>query len=134
MNDSSSPLTAIESSITDVVSQFLDMARGAEIDSPGRSTRQAGLMYELDSLVSDFLDQNQISSEEYNSLEQQVLNSVAEELILDSDDHDSLDLRADDQGNYDAESVMAAIDLDLGSLDDLNLPSMMSDGFDGLDV
>ena len=124
----------IEGSITDVVSQFLDMARTSEIDSPGSTTRQAGLMYELDSLVSDFLDQNQISSEEYNSLEQQVLNSVAEELILDSDDHDSLDLRADDQGNYDAESVMAAIDLDLGSLDDLNLPSMMSDGFDGLDV
>ena len=134
MNDSSSPLTAIESSITDVVSQFLDMARGAEIDSPGTSTRQAGLMHELDSLVSDFLDQNQISSEEYNSLEQQILNSVAEELILDSDHHDSLDLRADDQGNYDAESVMAAIDLDLSAVDDLNLPSMMSDGFDGLDV
>ena len=96
MNDSSSPLTAIESSITDVVSQFLDMARGAEIDSPGTSTRQAGLMYELDSLVSDFLDQNQISSDEYNSLEQQVLNSMAEELILDSDHHYSLYFHADD--------------------------------------
>ena len=134
MTDSSSHLTAIETSITDVVSQFLDMARTSEIDSPGSTTRQAGLMYELDSLVSDFLDQNQISSEEYNSLEQQVLNSVAEELILDSDHHDSLDLRADDQGNYDAESVMAAIDLDLSAVDDLNLPSMISDGFDGLDV
>lgn len=135
MTDSSSPFAETEGTITDVVAQFLEMARSSEIDSPGSSTRQADLTYQLDSLVSDFLDQNQISSEEYNSLEQEVLNSVAEELVFESEQNDTLDLSADDQGNYKAESVLAAIDLDLGVVDDLNnVPSIISDGFDGLDV
>ena len=134
MTDSSSPFAETEGTITDVVAQFLEMARSSEIDSPGSSTRQADLTYQLDSLVSDFLDQNQISSEEYNSLEQEVLNSVAEELIFESEQNDTLDLSADDQGNYKA-AVLAAIDLDLGVVDDLNnVPSIISDGFDGLDV
>lgn len=131
MTDIFSSVTAIDSSITDVVTQFLEMASGNQTDHPASRTRQADLMYELDSLVSDFLDQNQISSEEYNILEQQVLNSVAEELILNSEQNDSLNLTADDQGNFDAESVMAALDHDLGVVADLSSPSMNEDGFDG---
>ncbi len=134
MIDITSAGAEIGGSITDVVSQFLDMARTSEIDSPGSTTRQAGLMYELDSLVSDFLDQNQISSEEYNMLEQTVLNSVAEELILKSDDSDSLDLNADDQGNYDAESVMAAVDYNPSDVDDVSFASASLDGFDGVEM
>ncbi len=131
MTDIFSSVTAIDSSITDVVSQFLEMASGNQTDHSASGTRQADLMYELDSLVSDFLDQNQISSKEYNVLEQQVLNSVAEELILKSEQNDVLDLTADDQGNYDAESVMAALDLDLSVVADFNDPSMIVDGFNG---
>ena len=99
--------------ITELVSQFLDMARNSEIEPPGSGARQAGLMYELDTLVSDFLDQNQMSGEEFHNLEQQVLNSIAEDLIGESNENDSLSLDHDELGNFDAESVFTALDLSL---------------------
>ena len=99
--------------ITELVSQFLDMARNSEIEPPGSRARQAGLMYELDTLVSDFLDQNQMSGDEFHNLEQQVLNSIAEDLISDSNENDSLALDHDELGNFDAESVFTALDLSL---------------------
>ena len=97
--------------ITELVSQFLDMAKNSEIEPPGSGARQAGLMYELDTLVSDFLDQNQMSGDEFHNLEQQVLNSIAEDLISDSNENDSLALDHDELGNFDAESVFTALDL-----------------------
>ena len=99
--------------ITELVSQFLDMARNSEIEPPGSGARQAGLMYELDTLVSDFLDQNQMSGDEFHNLEQQVLNSIAEDLISDSDENNSVALDHDELGNFDAESVFTALDLSM---------------------
>ena len=99
--------------ITELVSQFLDMARNSEIEPPGSGARQAGLMYELDTLVSDFLDQNQMSGDEFHNLEQKVLNSIAEDLIGESNENDSLSLDHDELGNFDAESVFTALDLSL---------------------
>ena len=118
--------------ITELVSQFLDMARNSEIEPPGSGARQAGLMYELDTLVSDFLDQNQMSGDEFHNLEQQVLNSIAEDLISDSNENDSLlALDHDELGNFDAESVLTALDLSLME-PTIELPSE-SFGIDAVD-
>ena len=108
--------TAAMEPITELVSQFLDMARSQNIEPLGSVARQAGLMYELDTLVSDFLDQNQLSADEFHHLEQQVLNTIAEDLINESEalnENDSLDLTQDELGNFDAESVFTALDLSL---------------------
>ena len=107
------PLTA---TITELVDQFLEMASSPDIEPPGSDSRQAGLMYELDTLVSDYLDQNQLSTDEFHHLEQQVLNTIAEDLINESEalnENDSLDLTQDELGNFDAESVFTALDLSL---------------------
>jgi len=108
--------TAAMEPITELVSQFLDMARSQNIEPLGSVARQAGLMYELDTLVSDFLDQNQLSADEFHHLEQQVLNTIAEDLIGESEilnENDSLNLSQDDLGNFDAGSVFTALDLSL---------------------
>ena len=118
-------------SITELVGQFLDMARNSEIEPPGSGARQAGLMYELDTLVSDFLDQNQMSGEEFHNLEQQVLNSIAEDLISDSNENDSLALDHDELGNFDAESVFTALDLSL--METTIEPPSESFGIDAMD-
>ena len=117
--------------ITELVSQFLDMARNSEIEPPGSGARQAGLMYELDTLVSDFLDQNQMSGDEFHNLEQQVLNSIAEDLISDSNENDSLALDHDELGNFDAESVFTALDLSL--MEATVEPPSESFGIDAMD-
>ena len=117
--------------ITELVSQFLDMARNSEIEPPGSGARQAGLMYELDTLVSDFLDQNQMSDDQFHNLEQQVLNSIAEDLISDSNENDSLALDHDELGNFDAESVFTALDLSL--METTIEPPSESFGIDAVD-
>ena len=100
-------------SIPELVTQFLDTARGSGADYLDSVTRQADLMYELDTLVSDFLDQNQMSGEEFHNLEQEVLNSIAEDLISERNENDSISLDHDELGNFDAESVFTALDLSL---------------------
>ena len=122
--------TAMEP-ITELVSQFLDMARNSEIEPPGSGARQAGLMYELDTLVSDFLDQNQMSGDEFHNLEQQVLNSIAEDLISDSNENGSLALDHDELGNFDADSVFTALDLSL--METTIEPPSESFGIDAVD-
>ena len=107
------PITA---TITDLVGQFLEMARTSDIEPPGSGARQAGLMYELDTLVSDFLDQNQLSADDFHHLEQQVLNTIAEDLISEGnggDESGGFSLNHDELGNFDAESVFTALDLSI---------------------
>ena len=135
MTDSTSPMETITATITDLVGQFLDMARNSDIEPPGSGARQAGLMYELDTLVSDFLDQNQLSADEFNSLEQQVLNTIAEDLISEAstnNENDAFVLNHDELGNFDAESVFTALDL---SILDVSVEhpneTFVADGIDG---
>jgi len=103
-------------SIPKLVIEFLDTAKDSEGNSFDSATRQADLMYELDTLVSDFIDQNEMSANEFNNLEQQVLNSIAETLIREGrteNDNDELGLNHDNLGNFDAESVLTALDSSL---------------------
>ena len=116
MSDPASAMQPLTATITELVDQFLEMASSPEVEPPGSDSRQAGLMYELDTLVSDYLDQHQLSSDEFHHLEQQVLNTIAEDLINESEalnENDSLDLTQDELGNFDAESVFTALDLSL---------------------
>ena len=116
MSDPASAMQPLTATITELVDQFLEMASSPDIEPPGSDSRQAGLMYELDTLVSDYLDQNQLSTDEFHHLEQQVLNTIAEDLINESEalnENDSLDLTQDKLGNFDAESVFTALDLSL---------------------
>ena len=126
--------TAAMETITELVSQFLELARNANIEPPGSGARQAGLMHELDTLVSDYLDQNQLSTDEFHYLEKQVLNTIAEDLINESEElneNDPLDLSQDELGNFEAESVFTALDL---SLMDANIDaSSESFGIDAMD-
>ena len=116
MSDPASAMQPLTATITELVDQFLEMASSPDIEPLGSDSRQAGLMYELDTLVSDYLDQNQLSTDEFHHLEQQVLNTIAEDLINESEalnENDSLDLTQDELGNFDAESVFTALDLSL---------------------
>ena len=116
MSDPASAMQPLTATITELVDQFLEMASSPDIEPPGSDSRQAGLMYELDTLVSDYLDQNQLSTDEFHHLEQQVLNTIAEDLINESEalnENHSLDLTQDELGNFDAESVFTALDLSL---------------------
>ena len=119
-------------SIPELVTQFLDTAKESGANALDSATRQADLMYELDTLVSDFLDQNQMSGDEFHNLEQQVLNSIAEDLISDSNENDSLlALDHDELGNFDAESVFTALDLSL--METTIEPPSESFGIDAVD-
>ena len=116
MSDPASTMQQLTAPITELVDQFLEMASSPDVEPPGSDSRQAGLMYELDTLVSDYLDQNQLSTDEFHHLEQQVLITIAEDLINGSEalnENDSLDLTQDELGNFDAESVFTALDLSL---------------------
>ena len=118
-------------SIPELVTQFLDTAKESGANALDSATRQADLMYELDTLVSDFLDQNQMSGDEFHNLEQQVLNSIAEDLISDNSENDSLALDHDELGNFDAESVFTALDLSL--MEPTIEPPSESFGIDAVD-
>ncbi|AII48939.1 hypothetical protein KR52_07265 [Synechococcus sp. KORDI-52] len=96
-----------------MVDQFLEVARNGGNEPPGSETRQADLMYELDSLVSDFLDENQLDANEFSSIEQQVLNSIAEDLINEETETNALEMDQDELGNFDAGSVFSALDMTL---------------------
>ena len=116
MTDPTAAMEPITTTVTELVDQFLEMASSPDFEPPGSDSRQAGLMYELDTLVSDYLDQNQLSTDEFHHLEQQVLNTIAEDLINESEalnKNDSIDLSQDELGNFYAESVFTALDLSL---------------------
>lgn len=107
------PIENMAETVSELVYQFLDMANSLAKGSTGNPERQASLMYELDSLISNYLDENQLSTNDYAALEQQVLNSLAEQIILEGDDPREIDLGADDNGNFAAESVFSALEMDL---------------------
>jgi len=107
------PIEAMTDTVSELVNQFLDMASSLGRGSTGNPERQASLMYELDSLISNYLDENQLSTDDYAALEQQVLNSLAEQIILEGDGTREIDIGADENGNFAAESVFTALEMDL---------------------
>ena len=60
-------------SIPDLVNQFIETVQINNLVSSDISSRQGNLMYELDGLISKYLDHNELSSDEFINLEQKVL-------------------------------------------------------------
>ena len=106
---SSSPL------IDELVSGYLDtMQASGDTDGDGHVS-QGELLYGLDEAVSNFLDTNGLSADEFHSIQQEVLNELAEQLSeLETDA--SIGNVADAAGDADAASVLAALE---SNLDDL---------------
>ncbi len=106
---SSSPL------IDELVSGYLDtMQASGDTDGDGHVS-QVELAYGLDEAVSNFLDSNGLSADEFHSIQQEVFNELADQLS-DLDTDASIGSVADAAGDADAASVLAALE---SNLDDL---------------
>lgn len=58
----------------------------AASDEVAAPMRPAEFVYEIDQLVSTYLADNHLSSEQYDLIQQDVINSLAHQLVDDSDD------------------------------------------------
>ena len=106
---SSSPL------IDELVSGYLDtMQASGDTDGDGHVS-QVELTYGMDQAVSDFLDTNGLSNDDFHSIQQEVLNELADQLSeLETDA--SIGNLVDDAGDADAASVLAALEANLEDL------------------
>jgi hypothetical protein len=122
----------IEHPIGDLVHQLLDAVQSvvAEADPSGSaatssSLRPAEFCYELDSVISQYLEHNALSPSQYDHIQQQVVNSLAHHLSGDGVLHggdgggdsfsagdDSVDghLARDHDGNADMANVLHLLD------------------------
>lgn len=101
-----------EHPITDLVHHLLDAVQAvvSSDDAPAGSLRPAEFYYELDQVVSDYLDQNQLSAEQFESIQQQVINSIAHQFASDTQpDHPGTPV-LDQHGNADLADVLAFLD------------------------
>ena len=80
----------------------------ADLPEPG--DRSAELAYELDQVVSAYLDEHELSAEAYHQIEQDVLNTIAADLDTDPLGELGLELSYDADGNVDPMAVFTALD------------------------
>ncbi|MFQ6538116.1 MULTISPECIES: hypothetical protein [Aphanothece] len=86
--------------------------------------RPAEMAYELDQVVSAFLEEHQLSAEAYHQIEQDVLNTIAADLQADHLDPLGLGFSFDADGNVDPLAVFTALD---DHFDDWLLPDHSPD-------
>ncbi len=95
-----------------LVESFLDSIScidSSELSSDG--SLYATLMYEVDSVVSEYLDNNNLASLDYVDMQQHFINTVAQELISETSDDDTFsELTSDEFGNYVLDDVFAALE------------------------
>lgn len=98
-----------EGSIGSLVENFLDTAHSltsfAETPSPFGFT--AEFAYELDQAVSAFLDHHQLPPSDFEAIQQDVINSLADHLSDDSGEYPTL---FDGDGNASLSDVMSLLD------------------------
>jgi hypothetical protein len=77
---------AYEHPISDLVGAFLEAAQTvvASGEAVAEQHRPAELTYELDQVVSNYLDAHQLSTEHYDVIQQDVLNTIARQLAEES--------------------------------------------------
>ena len=109
MDDSSS--ASSDHPISDLVSAFLDAAQTVVSSSdPALSeVRPAELSYELDQVVSNYLDQHQLSHSHFEAIQQDVVNSIAHQITQDSSDN-AYAVQFDEGGNAGLHDVIALLD------------------------
>jgi hypothetical protein len=92
------------------------MQNSGDLDADGDLSSDE-LAYGLDQAVSNFIEDNSLSADDYGAIQQEVLNLLADELNeLDTDS--ILEIAINDAGDADAASVIAALD---DNFDDLVL-------------
>lgn len=97
--------------ISDLVGSFLDAAQSLLASPSGlvRDTLPAELTYELDQVVSHYLDVNELSPDCYHAIQQDVVNSLANDLLAEAD-HESGLIAFDDHGNAGLTDVISFLD------------------------
>jgi hypothetical protein len=89
--------------------RFFSALKGSN-DLPAMVERPAEIAYELDQVVSTYLDEQGLSVDAYQLIQQDVLNTIAHDLINQQDALDDCDVSFDADGNADPCAVVAAID------------------------
>ena len=109
MDDSS--FSSFDHPISDLVGEFLDAAHTVVSTSdPALSdARPAELSYELDQVVSNYLDQHQLSSVHFEAIQQDVVNSIAHQMTQDPLG-DVYSVHFDADGNAGLHDVIALLD------------------------
>ena len=109
------------SSIDLLVAEYLEaMQDGGDLDGDG-NVDVAELAYGLDEAVSNFLEVNSLSAEDYDVIQQEVFNQLADQLnALDSDE--PAEIGVDQFGDAVAASVLAALDDNFDDLLNTVLP------------
>jgi hypothetical protein len=88
----------------------------ASPDLASMPERPAEMAYELDQVVSTYLEDHQLSAEAYHQIEHEVLNTLAVELQADHPDPHGLGFPVDAAGNVDPFAVFSALDEHLADL------------------
>ena len=109
MDDSS--LGSLDHPISDLVGAFLDAAQAvvATLDPAHSDVRPAELSYELDQVVSNYLEQHQLSSQNFDAIQQDVVNSIAEHFNHDGSYHAPM-IQFDEHGNAGLRDVITLLD------------------------
>ena len=97
--------------ISDLVGAFLDAAQAvvSTFDPAQSDVRPAELSYELDQVVSNYLDDHQLSPEHFEAIQQDVVNSIAHQITQDSPVQ-SNSVPFDEDGNAGLHDVIALLD------------------------
>lgn len=103
------PLEVFGEGIANLIEAFFTAVR-ASPDVHGQVGRSAELVYELDQVVSTYLDEQGLSSDAYQLIQQDVLNTIARDLINHPDSLDHVDVSFDAEGNASPFAVVAAMD------------------------
>jgi hypothetical protein len=95
--------------IAGLTENFFEAVRSSP-DLAAQEARPAELVYELDQVVSSYLEEQQLSSDAYQLIQQDVLNHIAHDLADQLQGLADLDVRFDADGNADHAAVMVAMD------------------------
>jgi K+-sensing histidine kinase KdpD len=95
--------------IAGLIETFFEAVRSSP-DLAAQEARPAELVYELDQVLSSYLEEQQLSSDAYHLIQQDVLNNIAHELAEQHQGLADLDVSFDADGNADHAAVMAAMD------------------------
>ena len=111
--------------IAGLIETFFEAVRSSP-DLAAQEARPAELVYELDQVVSSYLEEQQLSSDAYQLIQQDVLNNIAHDLAEQPQELADLDVSFDAAGNADPAAVMAAMDHHFEAL--FSLESFSDDG------
>lgn len=70
-------------SISDLINSFIETIQKEHVIHTSKSQSNANLLYEMDCLISEFLDSNEIPVSEYSNIQKDVINSIEDKEIQD---------------------------------------------------